>query len=62
MNTCQLSVKLLHIVYMPYAIRKLPNQQRYRVYNKSTKRIYAYSAIRTNALKQLALLQRLHEH
>jgi hypothetical protein len=41
---------------MPYAIRKLPNKNRYRVYNRSTGRIHARSTTRENAKAQVRLL------
>jgi hypothetical protein len=44
---------------VPYQIRKLPNKNRYRVYNKVTKKIYAFSTTKANALKQLVLLESL---
>jgi hypothetical protein len=41
---------------MPYSIRKLPNQDLYRVYNKQTKVIHSYSTTLANAKKQVTLL------
>jgi len=41
---------------MPYAIRKLPKQNLYRVYNKETKAIHSYGTTLENAKKQVALL------
>ena len=42
---------------MPYNIRKLPNQDLYRVYNKDTKSVHSYSTTLENAKKQVALLE-----
>ncbi len=44
---------------MPFIMRKLPNKSRYRVYNQKTKRIYAHSTTRKNAIKQVSLLRRI---
>jgi hypothetical protein len=41
---------------MPYSIRKLPNQDLYRVYNTQTKAIHSYSTTLENAKKQVKLL------
>lgn len=41
---------------MPYAIRKLPNKDLYRVYNKDTKVVHSYSTTLENAKKQVKLL------
>jgi hypothetical protein len=41
---------------MPYSIRKLPNQDLYRVYNKQTKAVHSYSTTLANAKKQVTLL------
>ena len=41
---------------MPYDIRKLPNQELYRVYNKQTKAVHSYATTLENAKKQLGLL------
>jgi len=49
------------IIYMPYNIRKLPNQDLYRVYNKDTKSVHSYSTTLENAKKQVALLEGIKE-
>jgi DNA adenine methylase len=41
---------------MPYSIRKLPNQDLYRVYNTGTKEIHSYATTLENAKKQVNLL------
>jgi hypothetical protein len=41
---------------MPFRIRKLPNQNKYRVYNPITGKIYAERATRKNAEAQVKLL------
>lgn len=41
---------------MPFAIRKLPNQNKYRVYNRETKKIYAAATTRAKAEAQVRLL------
>ena len=41
---------------MPYNIRKLPNQELYRVYNKQTKAVHSYATTLENAKKQVKLL------
>lgn len=41
---------------MPYGIRKLPNKNLYRVYNRETDEIYAKATKRGNAEKQIRLL------
>jgi len=41
---------------MPYSIRKLPNQDLYRVYNTGTKAIHSYATTLENAKKQVKLL------
>jgi hypothetical protein len=42
---------------MPYAVRKMPNRNCYKVFNKNTKKIYSKCASRVNAQKQLSLLR-----
>ena len=44
---------------MPYTMRKIPNKRCYRVYNKSTKRVFAKCSSKTKAKKQLRLLRSL---
>jgi len=41
---------------MPYAMRKLPSQNRYRVYNTKTGKVHAKSSTKQKALAQLRLL------
>ena len=41
---------------MPFAIRKLPNKDLYRVYNKITGKIHAKATTLDNAKKQIRLL------
>jgi hypothetical protein len=41
---------------MPYKIRKLPNKNKYRVYNSNTGEIHAHSTSLENAKSQLRLL------
>lgn len=41
---------------MPYVIRKLPNKERFRVFNKLTKKVYAKSTTKKRALRQIRLL------
>ena len=41
---------------MPFSIRKLPKQNKYKVFNKITGKIHAYHSTRENAVKQLRLL------
>lgn len=49
------------MIAMPYEIRKLPNQDKYRVRNKDTGQIKAKSTTKTNAQKLVRLLNGL-EH
>jgi hypothetical protein len=42
---------------MPYKVRKLPNQDLYKVYNADTGRVYSHHTTKRNANKQLRLLQ-----
>ena len=41
---------------MPYVIRKLPNKERFRVFNKSTGKVYAKATTKKRALRQIRLL------
>ena len=41
---------------MPIKIRKLPNQDLYRVYNTETKEIHSYGTTLENAKKQIKVL------
>ena len=45
---------------MPYTLRKVPNKNCYRVYNKETKRVFAKCSTKTHAQRQLRLLRSLH--
>jgi hypothetical protein len=42
---------------MPYAIRKLPNQNQYKVYNRLTKQVHSHHTSKVNAIKQVRLLK-----
>jgi len=44
---------------MPFVMRKLPNQDKYKVYNKITKKVHSYHTTKSNAIKQLHLLRSL---
>ena len=44
---------------MPFGIRKLPNKDLYKVFNKETKEIYSYGSTQENAKKQVRLLYSL---
>lgn len=44
---------------MPYSMRKLYNQDKYKVFNKITKRIYSKSTTKEKAERQLKLLRGL---
>lgn len=44
---------------MPYKMRKLPNKNRYRVYNAETGDVHAYSTTKKKAENQLRLLRAL---
>jgi hypothetical protein len=41
---------------MPYSMRKLPNKNLYRVYNRRTKRVTAYGTTLEKAKKQIRYL------
>jgi len=41
---------------MPYKIRKLPNKEEYKVYNKETGVVHSNSSSLANAKKQVTLL------
>jgi hypothetical protein len=41
---------------MPYVLRKMPNQDCYRVYNRKTKRVFAKCSTLERAKKQIRLL------
>lgn len=49
--------KYKYIIYMPYAVRKLPNKNLYRVYNKNTGTIYSKATTKDKADAQLRLLR-----
>ena len=44
---------------MPYAIRKMPNRNCYKVFNKNTKKIFSKCTSMEKAKKQLRLLRGL---
>jgi len=46
---------------MPYNIRKLPNKNKYKVYNIDTGKIFSYSASLGDAEKQVRLLRSLDQ-
>ena len=46
---------------MPNVMRKLPNRDLYRVYNKATKRVHAKATTKQKAIKQMWLLNRLEQ-
>lgn len=53
---------LPHVKYnMPNAIRKLPNRNLYRVYNRTTKRVHAKATTKEKATRQMWLLNRLEQ-
>ena len=41
---------------MPFIIRKLPKQDKYKVLNKETKKVHSYHTTKQKALKQVSLL------
>jgi hypothetical protein len=41
---------------MPYKIRKLPNQEEYKVFNKKTGLVHSKGSTLANAKKQITLL------
>ena len=41
---------------MPYHMRKLPNKNLYRVYNKDTKKVHSKATTKENATKQIRLM------
>lgn len=45
---------------MPYTLRKMRNKKCYRVYNKSTKRVFSKCSPKTQAKRQLRLLRAIH--
>ena len=47
---------------MPYAIRKMPNKNCYKVFNKNTKKVFAKCTTMENAQKQLRLLRGLQNN
>jgi len=42
---------------MPLVIRKLPNKELYKVYNKETKKVHSYATTLENAKRQVSLLK-----
>ena len=44
---------------MPYKIRKLPLQNKYKVYNDSTKQVHSFSTTKESAVRQVRLLNSL---
>ena len=47
---------------MTFVIRKLPNQNKYKVYNKITKHVHAYHSSKANAIKQVNILRHLSKN
>jgi hypothetical protein len=41
---------------MPYTLRKLPNQNKWKVFNSKTKRLHARATSHAKALRQIRLL------
>lgn len=46
---------------MPFEIRKIRNENKYKVYNKITKKIHSYHTSKKNAIKQVWLLDHIIE-
>ena len=46
---------------MPYKIRKLPNRNKWRVYNPDTGHIYARETSKAKAEQQKSILNRMYE-
>lgn len=44
---------------MPYATRKMPNKDCYKVYNRKSKKVFSKCSSKKNATKQLRLLRAL---
>ena len=44
---------------MPYATRKMPNKECYKVYNPKSKKVFSKCSTKQNATKQLRLLRAL---
>ena len=44
---------------MPFSLRKLPNKDEYKVYNKNTKKVHSYHTTKDKAIKQIHLLNSL---
>ncbi len=42
---------------MPYSMRKMPNKQCYRVYNKKSRRVFAKCTSKKRATRQIRLLR-----
>lgn len=42
---------------MPYTIRKIPNKDCYKVYNRKSKKVFSKCSTKENAIKQLRLLR-----
>jgi hypothetical protein len=47
---------------MPYALRKMPKRNCYKVFNKNTKKIFSKCTSMKNAQKQLRLLRALQNN
>lgn len=42
---------------MPYALRKLPGQEKWKVYNTKSKHVYMKAGTKRNAQRQIRLLR-----
>ncbi len=47
---------------MPYGLRKLPDQDLYKVFNKETGEVHSNATTKGNALKQIRLLYMLERN
>lgn len=47
---------------MPYAVRKMPNRNCYKVYNKNTKKVFSKCTSIEKAQKQLRLLRGINNN
>ena len=45
---------------MPYIMRKLPNQNKFRVFNKDTGKVFAKATSKRKAERQIRYLQMVH--
>ena len=47
---------------MPYATRKVPNRRCFKVYNRSTKRVFAKCTSKNKARRQINLLRAIENN